>query len=62
VRLPFAVTKVIGFLKEDTRFPLWTRYSLWFIETLFYDFRWARDRIVQILKWKVSKYEIKKDD
>ena len=53
MRFPFAVTKVIGSLKNNTRLPLWTRYLVWFLETLFYDWRWARNRMAQLVSERV---------
>lgn len=46
-------TKIVNKIKADYRIPLWVAYLVWFVETsLFYDWVWARNRIVMLISEK----------
>jgi len=50
MRLRRAVSRLVAPIKDEDRIPLWVRYLVWFLEVLLYDWRWARNRMVQLLE------------
>jgi len=48
------ITRLVTPIKEDYRIPMWVSYIAWFFETLFYDWRWARNRLAQLLEGVVE--------
>lgn len=48
MRLSLANDKVLASIYQKEKLPLWLRYSLWFVNCLFIDWRWARNRATQL--------------